>query len=104
MKKALKSISKSMRVLEECQMRTLENWNESIWMQKQSLENHNEVLAYHREANRIMMKRFELEHTPLVSVLEGLLGLVAVERISDEKSQEVVDEAKRMINLMKVKS
>ena len=104
MKKALKSIAKSLRVLEECQMRALENWNESIWMQKQNLGNNNEVLAYHREANRIMLKRFELEHKPFVSVLEGLLGLVAVERISDEKSQEVVDAAKRMINLMKVKS
>ena len=97
MKKSLKSIARSMRVFEECQMRTLENWNESIWMQKQSLENHNEVLAYHREANRIMMKRFEIEHTPFVSVLEGLLELIP----ADLGKQEVVDEAKRMIRLMK---
>ena len=104
MKKALKSISKSMRVLEECQMRTLENWNESIWMQKQNLGINNEVLSHSRDASRIMLKRFELEHLPYVSVLEGLLKMVDVERITDEKSQEVVDEAKRMIGLMKAKS
>lgn len=82
-------------------MRSLENWNESIWIQKQNIGNNNEILAHSRDANRIMMKRFELEHKPFVSVLEGLLGLVAVERITDEKSQQMVDEAKRMIGLMK---
>ena len=50
-----------------------------------------------------MMMRFELEHRPFVSVLEGLLRLIPVERITDEKSQEVVDEAKKMIGLMRVK-
>ena len=104
MKKAIKSIAKSMRVFEECQMRTLENWNESIWMQKQNLGINNEVLSHSRDASRIMLKRFELEHLPYVSVLEGLLKMVDVERITDEKSQEVVDEAKRMIGLMKAKS
>ena len=71
----MKAIAKSMRVLEECQIRTLENQNESIWIQKQNLGIDNDVLAHSRDANRIMMKRFE----------------------------EVVDEAKRMIGLMKVK-
>ena len=75
MKKSMKAIAKSMRVLEECQIRTLENQNESIWIQKQNLGIDNDVLAHSRDANRIMMKRFE----------------------------EVVDEAKRMIGLMKVK-
>ena len=99
MKNALKSIAKSMRVLEECQMRTLENQNESIWIQKQNLGIDNDVLAHSRDANRIMMKRFELEHTPFISVLEGLLELIP----ADLGKQEVVDEAKRMIGLMKVK-
>ena len=99
MKNALKSIAKSMRVLEECQMRTLENQNESIWIQKQNLGIDNDVLAHSRDANRIMMKRFELEHNPFVSVLEGLLELIP----ADLGKQDVVDEAKRMIGLMKVK-
>lgn len=98
MKKALKSIAKSMKILEECHVHTLENWNESIWMQKQNLGNNNEILAHSRDANRIMMKRFELEHLPFVSVLEGLLELIP----ADLGRQEVVDEAKRMIGLMKV--
>ena len=99
MKKSLKSIARSMRVFEECQMRILENWNESIWMQKQNLGNNNEVLAHHRDTNRIMMKRFELEHLPFVSVLEGLIALIP----KDLGRQEPVEEAKRMIGLMKVK-
>ena len=98
MKKALKSIARSMKILEECHVHTLENWNESIWMQKQNLGNNNEILAHSRDANRIMMKRFELEHLPFVSVLEGLLELIP----ADLGRQEVVDEAKRMIGLMKV--
>ena len=101
MKKYLKSIAKSMKLFEEYQLRILENWNEAIWMQKQNLGNNNEILAHSRDANRIMMKQFELEHLPFVSVLEGLLRLIPVERITDEKSQEVVDEAKKMIRLMK---
>lgn len=99
MKKALKSIAKSMKVLEECQMRSLENWNESIWMQKQNLGINNEVLAHSRDASRIMLKRFELEHKPFVSVLEGLLELIP----ADLGRQEPVEEAKRLIKLMKVK-
>ena len=97
MKKSLKSIAKSMKILEECHVHTLENWNESIWMQKQNLGNNNEILAHSRDANRIMMKRFELEHTPFISVLEGLLELIP----AGLGKQEVVDEAKRMIRLMK---
>ena len=97
MKKALKSIAKSMKTLEECQIRTLENQNESIWIQKQNLGIDNDVLAHSRDANRIMMKRFELEHTPFISVLEGLLELIP----ADLGKQEVVGEAKRMIRLMK---
>jgi len=99
MKKALKSIAKSMRVFEECQMRSLENWNESLWIQKQNLGINNDVLAHSRDANRITMKRFELEHTPFASVLEGLLELIP----ADLGKQEVVEEAKRLIGLMKVK-
>ena len=97
MKNALKSIAKSMKILEECHVHTLENWNESIWMQKQNLETNQKNLSYHRDANRIMMKKFELEHAPFVSVLEGLLELIP----ADLGKQEVVDEAKRMIGLMK---
>ena len=97
MKKALKSIAKSMKTLEECQIRTLENQNESIWIQKQNLGIDNDVLAHSRDANRIMRKRFELEHTPFISVLEGLLELIP----ADLGKQEVVGEAKRMIRLMK---
>ena len=97
MKNALKSIAKSMKILEECHVHTLENWNESIWMQKQNLGNNNEILAHSRDANRIMMKRFELEYLPFVSVLEGLLELIP----ADLGKQEVVNEAKRMIRLMK---
>ena len=99
MKKSLKSIARSMKILEECHVHTLENWNESIWMQKQNLETNQKNLSYHRDANRIMMKRFELEHTPFVSVLEGLLELIP----ADLGRQEPVEEAKRLIGLMKVK-
>ena len=99
MKNALKSIAKSMKILEECHVHTLENWNESIWMQKQNLGINQENLSHHRDANRINLKRFELEHTPFISVLEGLLELIP----ADLGKQEVVDEAKRMIGLMKVK-
>mgnify|MGYP000949979707 CR=1 FL=1 len=99
MKKALKSIAKSMKLFEEYQLRILENWNEAIWMQKQNLGINQENLSHHRDANRINLKRFELEHTPFISVLEGLLELIP----ADLGKQEVVDEAKRMIGLMKVK-
>ena len=44
-----------------------------------------------------MFMRFELEHRPFVSVLEGLLELIP----ADLGKQEVVNEAKRMIRLMK---
>lgn len=97
MKKALRSIAKSMRVLEECQMRTLDNWNESIWMQKQNLEVNQKYLSYHRDANHMNLKRFELEHRPFVSVLEGLIALIP----ADLGRQEPVEEAKRLIGLMK---
>mgnify|MGYP001003546944 CR=1 FL=1 len=99
MKKSMKAIAKSMKILEECHVHTLENWNESIWMQKQNLGINQENLSHHRDANRINLKRFELEHTPFISVLEGLLELIP----ADLGKQEVVDEAKRMIGLMKVK-
>ena len=62
-----------------------------------------EMLKHSRDANRIMLARFELEHRPFVSVLEGLLRLIPVDRIKDAESQEVVDEAKRMIGLMKAR-
>ena len=101
MKNALKSIAKSMKILEECHVHTLENWNESIWMQKQNLETNQKNLSYHRDANRLMMKQFELEHTPVVSVLEGLLKMIPVQAITGVEQQEIVDEAKRMIRLMK---
>ena len=97
MKKALKSIAKSMKILEECHVHTLENWNESIWMQKQNLETNQKKLSYHRDANRIMFMRFELEHQPFISVLEGLIALIP----ADLGRQEPVEEAKRMIRLMK---
>ena len=97
MKKSLKSIARSMKILEECHVHTLENWNESIWMQKQNLGINQENLSHHRDANRINLKRFELEHLPFVSVLEGLLELIP----ADLGRQEPVEEAKRMIGLMK---
>ena len=99
MKKSLKSIAKSMKTLEECQARTLENWEESLATQKRNLALNQENLSYHRDANRIMFMRFELEHRPFVSVLEGLIALIP----ADLGRQEPVEEAKRMIGFMKVK-
>ena len=101
MKKYLKSIAKSMKTIEESQALTVEILEESLVTQKRNQALNQENLSYYREANRIMFMRFELEHRPFVSVLEGLLRLIPVERITDEKSQEVVDEAKKMIRLMK---
>ena len=101
MKKPLKSIAKSMRVLAKCQLRNNAMYADALKYSLENLQINRENLAHARNANRIMLMRFELEHTPFVSVLEGLLELVAVERITDVKSQEVVDEAKRMIRLMK---
>lgn len=100
MKKSMKSIAKSMKTLEECQVRTLENWEESLATQKRNLALNQKNLSYHRDANRIMFMRFELEHQPFISVLEGLLELIP----ADLGKQEVVDEAKRMIGLMKVRA
>ncbi len=94
MKKALKSIAKSMKVSAKCQLRNNAMHADAITYSLRSLE-------INMENQCLMMKQFELEHTPFISVLEGLLELVAVERITDVKSQEVVDEAKRMIRLMK---
>jgi len=101
MKKYLESIAKSMKVSAKCQLRNNAMYADSLAISRENLEINANVLSHSRDANRIMLTRFQLEHTPFVSVLEGLLGLVAVERITDVKSQEVVDEAKRMIGLMK---
>ena len=101
MKKALKSIAKSMKVSAKCQLRNNAMYTDALTYSRENLQINKENAAYHQVANRLMMKQFELEHTPVVSVLEGLLELVAVERITDVKSQEVVDDAKRMIRLMK---
>ena len=101
MKKALKSIARSMKTLILFQKAHNIRWDETLAIQMQNLRVNEENLSHHSDTARLMMKRFELEHTPFISVLEGLLELVAVERITDVQSQEVVDEAKRMIRLMK---
>lgn len=92
MKKSLKSIAKSMKVSAKCQLRNNAMYADAITY---SWEN----LQINRENQRLMMKRFELEHLPFVSVLEGLLELIP----ADLGRQEPVEEAKRMIGLMKVK-
>ena len=92
MKKSLKSIAKSMKVSAKCQLRNNAMYADAITY---SWEN----LQINRENQRLMMKRFELEHLPFVSVLEGLLELIP----ADLGRQEPVEEAKRMIKLMKVK-
>lgn len=92
MKKSLKSIAKSMKVSAKCQLRNNAMYADAIthsWVN----------LQINRENQRLMMKRFELEHLPFVSVLEGLLELIP----ADLGRQEPVEEAKRMIGLMKVK-
>ena len=92
MKNALKSISKSMKVSAKCQLRNNAMYADAITY---SWEN----LQINRENQRLMMKRFELEHLPFVSVLEGLLELIP----ADLGRQEPVEEAKRLIGLMRVK-
>ena len=90
MKKPLKSIARSMKVSAKCQMRNNAMYADAITY---SWEN----LQINRENQRLMMKRFELEHLPFVSVLEGLLELIP----ADLGRQEPVEEAKRLIGLMK---
>ena len=92
MKKSLKSIAKSMKVSAKCQLRNNAMYADAITY---SWEN----LQINRENQRLMMKQFELEHLPFISVLEGLLELIP----EDLGKQEPVEEAKRMIGLMKVK-
>ena len=92
MKKSLESIAKSMKVSAKCQLRNNAMYADAITY---SWEN----LQINRENQRLMMKRFELEHLPFISVLEGLLELIP----ADLGRQEPVEEAKRMIGLMKVK-
>lgn len=92
MKKSLKSIAKSMKVSAKCQLRNNAMYADAIthsWVN----------LQINRENQRLMMKRFELEHLPFVSVLEGLLELIP----ADLGRQEPVEEAKRLIGLMRVK-
>lgn len=92
MKKSLKSIAKSMKSLAKCQLRNNALHADALthsWVN----------LQINRENQRLMMKRFELEHRPFVSVLEGLLELIP----ADLGRQEPVEEAKRLIGLMRVK-
>lgn len=91
MKKSLKSIAKSMKVSAKCQLRNNAMYADAITY---SWEN----LQINRENQRLMMKRFELEHLPFVSVLEGLLELIP----ADLGRQEPVEEAKRLIGLMRL--
>ena len=93
MKKSLKSIAKSMKSLAKCQLRNNALHADALthsWVN----------LQINRENQRLMMKRFELEHLPFVSVLEGLLELIP----ADLGRQEPVEEAKRLIGLMKGKT
>ena len=99
MKKQLKSIARSMNTLAKCQVRNNAMYADAITYSWKNLQIHEEVLIHSRDANRIMIKRFELEHLPFVTVLDGLLELVP----ADLGRQEPVDEAKRLIDLMKVK-
>lgn len=99
MKKQLKSIARSMNTLAKCQLRNNAMYADAITYSWENLQINRENLAHARNANRIMMKRFELEHLPFVSALEGLIALIP----KDLGRQEPVEEAKRMIGLMKVK-
>ena len=90
MKKSLKSIAKSMKVSAKCQLRNNAMYADAITYSWNNLE-------INMENQRLMMKRFELEHLPFVSVLEGLLELIP----ADLGRQEPVEEAKRLIGLMK---
>lgn len=97
MKNALKSIAKSMKVSAKCQLRNNAMYMDALTYSRENLQINKENAAYHQVANRLMMKQFELEHLPFVSVLEGLLELIP----ADLGKQEPVEEAKRMIGLMK---
>lgn len=97
MKKPWKSMAKNMEISAKCQLRNNAMYADSLTYAWENLQINKEVLRHSRDANRIMLTRFQLEHTPFVSVLEGLLELIP----ADLGKQEVVDEAKRMINLMK---
>ena len=101
MKKSLKSIARSMKVSAKCQLRNNAMYADAITHSWENLQINKEHLKHSREANRIVMKRFELEHLPFVSVLEGLLKMIPVQAITGVEQQEIVDEAKRMIRLMK---
>ena len=100
MKKQLKSIARSMNTLAKCQVRNNAMYADAITHSWENLQINRESANYHRDVNRIMMKKFELEHAPFVSVLEGLLELIP----ADLGRQEPVEEAKRLIWLMKVKT
>ena len=97
MKKALKSIARSMKTLILFQKAHNIRWDETLAIQMQNLRVNEENLSHHSDTARLMMKRFELEHTPLITVLEGLLELIP----ADLGRQEPVEEAKRLIGLMK---
>ena len=99
MKKSLKSIARSMKVSAKCQLRNNAMYAGSLTYSWENLQINREVLRHSRDANRMALTRFELEHTPIVSVLEELLELIP----ADLGRQEPVEEAKRMIGLMKVK-
>ena len=97
MKKSLKSIAKSMKVSAKCQLRNNAMYADAITHSWENLQINRDNLTHSKNANRLMMKRFELEHLPFVSVLEGLLELIP----ADLGRQEPVEEAKRLIGLMK---
>ena len=97
MKKALKSIARSMKTLILFQKAHNIRWDETLAIQMQNLRVNEENLSHHSDTARLMMKRFELEHLQLVSVLEGLIALIP----ADLGRQEPVEEAKRLIGLMK---
>ena len=90
MAKPLKSIAKSMKIMAKCQLRRHA-------MYADSLTHSQETLQINRENQRILMDSVELEQKPFALVLEGLLELIP----ADLGKQEVVNEAKRMIRLMK---
>ena len=94
MKNALKSISKSMKVSAKCQLRNNAMYADAITHSWENLQINRDNLTHSKNANRLMMKRFELEHLPFVSVLEGLLELIP----ADLGRQEPVEEAKRLTN------
>ena len=68
MKKALKSIAKSMKTLARCQLRNNAMYADSLTYSWENLQINREHLKHSRDTNRITLKRFELEHAPLISV------------------------------------